>query len=84
MPETLTKVIQKVITHVPTGKEWRIKPEKFTKETENENNSWLNSCPFYSFIRFQAEFHDTIVLIPRSILNDCVFSINVFETRKEV
>lgn len=83
-PENLTKVIQKVITHVPTGKEWRSKPKKFTEETKRENDSWLDGCPSYNFIKFQTEFHDTTVLIPRSILNDCVFSINVFETRKEV
>lgn len=81
-PDRLTKFIQKIVTHVPTGKEWRRKSEKYTEVLESMYREWLNNASSFDSLVFQTDNHDTIICIPKTILKDCVFMINIFETRE--
>jgi hypothetical protein len=87
MSDTVKK-IRKVVTHVPTGKQWATQGFPFNAVREDEYGKWLirvlnDDTPAFTLPTGLNDKHSRQTLFNEELLKQCVIEVEVYEERDE-
>lgn len=88
MSDKMIKMIRKVVTHVPTGRQWHSRGQVYSEKIEKEYEKSLDRLLMGETTAFAIPTgvgpkHSRLTFFNAHIFKECVFEIELYEDRDE-